>query len=146
MSGSRDAPGQGGVDVMRRALLVRDVLDAQLVSRDGVRLARVADVDLEVGDRGEVRVAALVIGPQALARRLPRVIAPVVSRLVGDRYDHRIGIGEVVEVGPWLRLHGAAADYDVGEGDSWWARHLLRFLPGSGSEAGAERRTRGRLR
>jgi hypothetical protein len=130
------------VDFTDRALLVRDVLDAQLLTEDGIRLARVADVDLVLDEDGRLRVAALVVGPTALARRVGRRFGALVRRLVGDRFDHAIPVEQLVEVGPWVRLRGRADAYDVGAGDGWLARHLLRFIPGSGAATAGERRKR----
>ncbi|HEU4571735.1 MAG TPA: hypothetical protein VFR93_03545 [Candidatus Limnocylindrales bacterium] len=140
------AEDQDQVDFTERALLVRDVLDGQLLSTDTVRLARVADVDLELDRDGTLRVTHLVVGPHALARRIARPIGRMAGRLLGDRHDHRIGVGELLEVGPWLRLLGRASDYDLGAGDRWLVDHLLRFIPGSGADLAGTQRKRWKVR
>ena len=50
-------------------LLGRHVLDSQIVDLDGKRLRRVGDVEL-VEDAGELRLVAVDVGTDALARRL----------------------------------------------------------------------------
>jgi sporulation protein YlmC with PRC-barrel domain len=53
----------------RGLLLVRHVLDSQVVDLDGKRLRRVGDVEL-VENAGELRLVAVDVGTGALARRL----------------------------------------------------------------------------
>jgi hypothetical protein len=124
------------------ALVVRDVLDGQLLSSDIVRLARVADVELASDDDGGLRVAAVAIGPEALGRRIAARVGRFLGRVLDGRFDHRIGLEEIVEIGPWIRLRGTADDYDIGARDRWLADHLLRFVPGSGVKGPKRRRTR----
>jgi hypothetical protein len=119
------------------ALVVRDVLDGQLLTRDVHRLARVGDVELTLLEDGRtVELTAVAVGPEALARRVSRRFGSLLGRILRGRFDHSIDVDEIVEIGPWIRLRGESADYSIGSGDRWLADHLLRFIPGSG--AGSE--------
>ncbi len=135
--------GEPGIERLPEGILVvRDVLDGQLLTRDGIRIARVADVEFAVGDDGGLCARDLVLGPEALARRVSRIVGGTVGRLLRGRFDHRIPFSELLEVGPWLRLRGAADEYPRGSGDRWLADHLLRLIPGSGHASARPRRPR----
>jgi hypothetical protein len=126
------------------ALIVRDVLDGQLLARGGVRIARVADVELRRAADGSLRATALVIGPEALAGRIADGFRRLLHGVLRGRFEHAIPLEEVLEVGPWLRLRGSSDEYDTGSGDRWFGDRLLRFIPGSGHAAPVRRRRRGR--
>jgi hypothetical protein len=53
--------------------------------------------------------------------------------LLRGRFEHRIDVSEVEEIGPTLRLRGRADGYDVGGLDRGIIRRFLRFIPGSGA-------------
>lgn len=111
---------------------IRDIIDSQLVTSDGRRIGRVADIEMEWRDDGSLVLTSLVIGPQALARRTARPIATIAHFLFRNRFEHTIPISDVTHFGPTLQLRHAAADYDVGQADRWIARYILRWIPGSG--------------
>lgn len=114
-------------------LTMRDIVDGLLETVDGTDLGRVADVRIEIDDTGEARLTELVIGPEALAGRVSSRLRPVAHWLLRGRFEHSIPIDEVEEFGPTLILRHPASDYDVGHGDEWVYRHLVRFIPGSGT-------------
>lgn len=112
---------------------MRDLVDMQLVTADGKRIGRVADVECEWHADGGLALLCLRTGPRALARRfgaLPGKVAGVVFR---DRFERRIALDEIAEVGLEVRLHGQAEDYAVGQSERWLVAHVLRFIPGSGA-------------
>jgi hypothetical protein len=119
-------------DGVRGALVARDLMDAQLVSADRRRIARVADVVLEPNGRGGLRVAALEVGPQAVLGRLSTRLRAAAERRLGDRFLHRIDVGEIDEVGITVRLTRRASEYAVAGGDRWTASRILRHIPGHG--------------
>src|SRR5256885_13988351 len=79
--------------------LVRDVLDKQLVDRDGVPCGKVDGIVLELTGGGPPRVAALECGPTILARRIGQGPARLVAWLarIGPRR------GEPYRI-PWRRI------------------------------------------
>lgn len=114
------------------ALLVRDILDNQIRSRERRRLGRVGDVELAFDDDGGVRLASIVLGPEALAGRISARLRRALRRLLGGRFERRVSVDEIDELGPTVRLRGRASAYDLDSGDRWVARNILRFIPGNG--------------
>lgn len=123
-------PGDRYADTL---LVMRDLLDAQLETADGVRIGRVADIEAEWRDDGTLMLTHILAGPQALAGRVASRLVPVARFIFRDRFERRIPMNEIVETGPTVRLRGNAVDYTVGQSDRWIAQHILRFIPGSGS-------------
>lgn len=114
-------------------LAMRDLLDAQLQTADGVRIGRIADIEAEWRDDGTLVLMDILTGPQALAGRVASRIVPLARFVFRDRFERRIPMSEVVETGPTVRLRGNASDYPVGQSDRWLANHIVRFIPGSGA-------------
>jgi sporulation protein YlmC with PRC-barrel domain len=126
----RGGEDRGDRSVVERALLMRDVIDGQLESADRLRIGRVADVI--VVDGSTPRVAALATGPEALAGRVHPRLRRVLGRLLGGRWERTVGVDELEEVGPTLRLRRPAAAYDLASGEAWVGERIVRRLPGSG--------------
>ncbi len=114
-------------------LAMRDLLDAQLQTADGVRIGRIADIEAEWRDDGTFVLTYLLTGPQALAGRVTSRLVPLARFIFRDRFERRVPISEVVETGPEVRLRGNAAEYPIGQADRWLADHIVRFIPGSGA-------------
>jgi hypothetical protein len=111
---------------------VRDIIDSQLESSDGVEIGRVADIEVVWCEDGSLAITHLLTGPQALAGRVARPLRSLFQRVLRGRFEHQIAIQEVDAFGPTLRLRGKARDYPVGQSDHWVAEHILRWIPGSG--------------
>ncbi len=111
---------------------MRDIVDGQLVSLDGRRMARVADVRGEWREDGSLWLTHIVVGPEALVGRVSDRFRAVLSRLFRGRFDHRIPLADVEELGPTIRLRRRASEYGLGGADDWIVKHVFRFLPGSG--------------
>lgn len=112
--------------------IMRDVMDNQLQSSDETLIGRVADVWAEWRDDGELYVTQLVTGPQALAGRISEHLRPAARLIFRDRFEHTIPMSDVEAFGPTIRLRRKAAEYETGQSDRWIARHILRWIPGSG--------------
>lgn len=111
---------------------IADIIDNQLETSDKIEIGRVADIEAEWRDEGQLVLTNLVTGPQALAGRVSSRLRPIFRFFLRDRFEHRIPIKEVEKFGPTLHLRGKAADYPVGQSDRWIADHILRWIPGSG--------------
>jgi hypothetical protein len=75
----------------------------------------------------------LVTGPEALVRRVSSHLAPVARWIFRGRFDKRIAMDQIVSIeGLEIHLKRNAASYAPGASERWIARHLLRFLPGTG--------------
>ncbi len=113
-------------------LAMRDIVDGLLLSADDVSLGRVADIEIAVGNDGAAHLSALLVGPEALAGRVSSRLHPLARWIFRGRFDHRLPLDEIGEIGPTLNLRRNAASYTVGDADAWVLRHILRFIPGSG--------------
>ena len=111
---------------------IRDILDSQLLTSDGRRIGRVADISAEELADGSLRLTQLVVGPQALAGRINSHLRILFHFFLRDRFEHSIPISEVTRFGPTLHLRGKAEDYAVGQSERWIAKHILRWIPGNG--------------
>lgn len=120
------------IDPNDEVFSIRDILDSQLQTSDGLRIGRVADIEAEMRADGSLRLTHLVTGPQALAGRIHPLLRALFHLFLRDRFEHRIPLDEVTRFGPTLFLRNTANEYDVGQSDRWIARHILRWIPGSG--------------
>jgi sporulation protein YlmC with PRC-barrel domain len=126
----------------RRLDAALELLDRQLVDKDG-RLAGKVD-DLELTDPGEhlepPYVTAILTGPDALAgrlhTRLGRWLATVPARLLAPAASGptRVPFEQVEAIGSAVRLRVAAGRLPAGGGQGW-ARRLIGRLPGAGDAA-----------
>ncbi len=123
----RREPGSGGA-----MQVMRDLMDGELLSSDGRSLGRVDDLAAELDDHGTLRLVEILTGPEALAGRVSSRLRPPVRRLLRGRFDTRIPLADVEELGPTIRLRRPADDYRTGRSARWIAEHLLRWIPGSG--------------
>jgi sporulation protein YlmC with PRC-barrel domain len=117
--------------------LVRDVLDKQLLDRDGHHLGKVDGIVLELRDDGPPRVAFLENGLAVLLHRLlgsAGDVAALVERRLGirDGQPVRIPMSKVVEVGIDVRLDLAASETEALAWEKWIGEHVIRRIPGSG--------------
>jgi len=119
--------------------LVRDVLDKQLVDREGTEMGRVDGIALEIRDGGPPRVAGLELGFAVLAAR-------VHPRLVGwlERLRSRWSVRRVARYRiPWSQIQEVqdhhiqvdvrAVDTPAYDWELWLRRNVIRRLPGAGS-------------
>jgi len=111
---------------------IRDILDSQLLTSDGRKIGRVADIEAELHADGSLRLTHLIVGPQALAGRVSRSLGMLFRFFLRDRFEYRIPLSEVKKFGPTLHLSGRAEQYDVGQSERWIAEHILRWIPGNG--------------
>jgi hypothetical protein len=116
--------------------LVRDVLDQQLIDREGRHAGKVDGIGIEIRDGGPPRVAYLDMGTDVLARR----ISPRVERWL-QGWRKRLGRKplEPFRV-PWSKVTkvelSVEADFDAArEGadhvERWLAEHVIGRIPGA---------------
>lgn len=90
-------------------LLVRDVLDKQMVDRNGRKLGKVDGAVLELRDDGPPRLVYLEAGATTLAHRLGRRLghfANALARRWGGAHTEAYRI-------PWTRVRKVDIDVDV---------------------------------
>jgi sporulation protein YlmC with PRC-barrel domain len=113
---------------MAKIHLGRNVLDHQLLDRDGRRCGNVDDLAIEGGPGETATVAAILSGPGYWGQR-SRWIGRVAGRLGGSKRV-RVPWEEVERVDSGVRLRKQAADYGLGSGDDR-LRPLLERIPGA---------------
>jgi sporulation protein YlmC with PRC-barrel domain len=120
------------IDPQDNVFSIRDILDSQLLTSDGKRIGRVADIAAEEYPDGSLRLTHLLLGPQALAGRINSHVRVIFHFFLRDRFEHSIPISEITRFGPTLILRGRAKDYRAGGSERWIAKHILRWIPGNG--------------
>jgi sporulation protein YlmC with PRC-barrel domain len=121
-------------------LIGLDLLDRQVVDRDGEPVGKVDDVELTY-HHGVPYVSGLLIGQQALGRRigggLGRWMVAVARRMSEppDQPPIRIGIDLVADVGSAVHLSVARELLPDPPLETWLRDHLIARIPGAGHES-----------
>jgi sporulation protein YlmC with PRC-barrel domain len=115
--------------------LVADLLDKQLVDRDGHPCGKVDGIVLTVG-HGPPRVSAIEVGCVTLADRLGRRAGRGMRRLVsrlGDRIAgrYRIPWRRIRDVGPDVHVDLSAERADLLRAERWLRDRIVRRIPGA---------------
>jgi sporulation protein YlmC with PRC-barrel domain len=113
-----------------------DLLDRQILDRDGEPVGKVDDVELDAGADGVPFVAALLVGQRALGMRIGgrvgRWIAAVALRLsVDERPTARIPYDLVAEIDSAVNLsvrRDLLADPPL---EAWLREHVIGRIPGA---------------
>lgn len=110
------------------------LLDRQVVDRDGRLVCKVDDVEFERGADGSLYIAKILIGPRALGRRLGGRLG-VWVRSIGERLSNdpmpSIDFAQVSEIDSAVELSATRDDLDVTPLDDWVAKHIVGRIPGS---------------
>jgi hypothetical protein len=113
------------------------LLDRQVLDRDGRLVCKVDDLELHVGPDGVPFVTAILVGPRALGPRLGgrlgRWTSALASRLAASPGDDppRIPFGAVSDVHNAVDLDRTRDELDVDPLEDWVQRHVIGRLPGS---------------
>lgn len=124
------------------------VLDRRVVDRHGRLLGRVDD--LELSDEDPPQVTAILLGPEALGRRLGGLLGTFVAGFARLRPDGsgppRIDWGHVTGVGTEVETDLDADSLGFPHGERWLREHVVDRLPASSasSESGPAGDTAGR--
>jgi sporulation protein YlmC with PRC-barrel domain len=115
------------------------LLDRQLIDKDGRLAGKVDDLELELPeDGGPPVVTAILSGPGALSRRvggrLGAWLEAVANRLRegDDRHPARVSFGVVKRIGSAVDLSVAKAELETDRLEAWARDHLIGRLPGAG--------------
>jgi hypothetical protein len=117
---------------MTVVLLEKEILDHQLIDRDGRRCGNVDDLELAGEPGGELAVVAILSGPGLFRYRLPRAARPLawlLERAFGTGVT-RLEWRQVAGHDGAIALRGHATDYGLAAGDDAAGRWIAR-LPGS---------------
>ncbi len=122
----------------RRLWAGLQLLDRQLVDREGRMAGCIDDLELDRSDDGRLYVTAILSGPGSLAQRLGRVrygswlrrVHRVVSLPDGD--PDRIPFNRVSDIGDHVALAADRAELGSSSGERWVRDHVVAHIPGSG--------------
>ena len=112
-----------------------DLLDRQIVDRDGEPVGKVDDVELTYDERGVPRVTGLLLGQQALGERigggLGRWISAVARRMSEPpgQPPIRIGFDLVAKVDSAVHLSVARELLPDPPLETWLRDHLIGRIP-----------------
>ena len=84
-----------------------DLLDRQVVDRDGAHCGRVDDVELRGEPGGPLVVVGIVVGREPMLRRLPRLLGSALAVVLGSTGRH-VRWKDVARCGPMLHLRRTA--------------------------------------
>ena len=114
-----------------------DLLDRQILDCDGAPVGKVDDVEFAVGDDGRLRVVALLVGPQALGRRLGGRLGRWISAVAGTL--HPVEHPDPIRI-PYALIarHSSAIDLSVRRDrlpeptlEAWLREHVIERIPGA---------------
>jgi sporulation protein YlmC with PRC-barrel domain len=120
-----------------RILLGFNLLDRQIVDRDGALVGKVDDVELTVGDDGVPVVVALLVGQEALGRRIGHGIGATMAgiarrlRAEGPARPIRVPYDLVTDVGSAITLSVRRELLAEPPLEDWLRTHLIGRIPGA---------------
>jgi sporulation protein YlmC with PRC-barrel domain len=119
--------------------VVREVLDKELLDREGKPMGRVDGMILQVGKDLQPRITHIAIGGPTLWNRVHPALARLARRMSswwGPKKPDAVLIpwSRVESVGRDIRLDIQATDSGAIDWELWIARHIIQRIPGSGSE------------
>jgi sporulation protein YlmC with PRC-barrel domain len=121
---------------MKRPDLARDVLDKQVVDREGIKMGRVDGLVLEVRDGEPPRVEAVDMGFVVLARRIHPRVERWLERLrralsVRRTARYRVPWSQVIEVNQHhVKLDVEAQATPAFDWERWLRNHVVAKVPG----------------
>ena len=116
--------------------LVRDLLDSQVVDRDGEPLGRVDGIVMTYSADEPPRITHFELGTQTLARRLPqpfrRALSALARRLTPRGEDpYRIEVSRIVQLGLTIKIDIDGTRSAARETERWIRDHVIARIPGS---------------
>lgn len=129
---------------MAELLLVRDVLDQQLLDRRKRRVGKVDGIVVELGADDHARVLYLEVGNAILAHRVARWLGRLCEWLREHVSPHRapplrISWKKVrdIDVSVHVDVDASAAETERWEG--WLREHVIEHIPGASHDKGEGR-------
>ncbi|MEU2613222.1 hypothetical protein ABZ570_16810 [Micromonospora sp. NPDC007271] len=125
-----------------RIQLAKQLLDRQIVDRDGRLVGRVDDIAFALDAEGFPYVDSLLTGPAALGERIGGRVGRILiaaAKLVRDEPrvpPLHIPLAQVARVDSAVRLRCSAPDLPPSPGEAWLRRHLIDRIPGAHRASG----------
>jgi sporulation protein YlmC with PRC-barrel domain len=114
-----------------KLLVMRDIVDCQLLDSNGERVTKVAGVEAELREGGRPVVRALLVGPEPLARRTGPRIGRLVDRITSGKREVRIPWEHVLDVGPDVDLDVPGSATGATRAEDWVRDKIIARIPGS---------------
>jgi hypothetical protein len=117
-----------------------ELMDRQMVDREGRMVAKVDDVELTEVEDGRLVVTGLLTGPGVLGPRLGGALGSLTtavwSRLSGRSPDDpgRVDISLVADISTVITLHVSRRTADVDGFEQWMRTRVIAAIPGSGKD------------
>jgi hypothetical protein len=116
--------------------LVRDLLDSQLVDRDGESMGCVDGIVITWSADAPPRVTHLELGGATLARRLPRPFQGLVAWLARQltprgAEPYRIEVARIMHIGRNIQVDIDAVRSAARASERWVRDHIVSRIPGS---------------
>ncbi|MFL6203781.1 MAG: hypothetical protein ACJ739_00375 [Acidimicrobiales bacterium] len=114
----------------------RELLDHQLIDRDGLLCGNVDDIEVEITDDGELPVVtALLNGPGVLSNRIGGRLARALGELHRRLHPNldgaaRIEWRHVREIDSAVHLSVPREELDGGVFEAWCRDHIIARIPG----------------
>jgi sporulation protein YlmC with PRC-barrel domain len=114
-----------------------DLLDRQILDRDGLPVGNVDDVELAVAEDGTLSVAALLVGAQAWGRRLGGRLGDTIEGAAVRLQRRtppgpiRVPIDLVAETGAAITLSVHRDLLVEPELEAWLREHVIARIPGA---------------
>jgi sporulation protein YlmC with PRC-barrel domain len=111
------------------------LLDRQLIDKDGRLAGKVDDLELELPEGGGPPVVtAILAGPGALRRRVGGRLGAWLEAVANRLREHpaRVSFGLVKRIGSAVDLSVAKAELETNRLEAWTRDHLIGRLPGAG--------------
>lgn len=106
--------------------LVSQLLDLPLIDKDGRWCGVVDDVELEGAAGKETRIKAILVGPGAYDRRLPKWAFWLVSKIAGDRMA-RVPFDRVENIASAVHLNCSAEEVKLDLAEDRAARCIPKW-------------------
>ena len=117
--------------------LIRDVLDQQIIDREGHKAGKVDGIALEIRSDGPPRVACIDAGIDVLARRfstrIERLVQKIHRRFQGEhRKPFQVPWQKVDRVAISAHLDVDCSEYSSSRVEKWLSDHIIGKIPGNG--------------
>src|SRR5919206_4308293 len=113
-----------------KLLLMRDIVDNQLLDSEGERVTKVAGVEVELREDARPLVRALLVGPEPLARRVGPRVGRLVQRITGGKREVRIPWEHVEDAAPDIHLNVPASATGATHAEEWVREKIIGRIPG----------------
>lgn len=107
--------------------LGRDILDHQLIDKNGVFCGKVDDMEIEL--KGEPRATAILVGPKAWLDRLPNIFQTMFKGIFKQTKVVRIPLEDIAKITNVVMLNKSAQELGLIKTGTK-IKHVMERIPG----------------